>query len=342
MNGVPDRQRRRVRWRFLLALIVAIAGLAVRYIVLPGGAKGTSVQTLSGITSSRTRIDLGVRGHHVVWLRTSLRANCAGGTSWRQSWSPVEGNPVYFTTHGRSFVTHENASPSFSGGIVGHVGFAIRGTLTGRDSAQGTIRLVARFYRGERQWNACDTLDVRWAVGAHASARLKAVPVGHPVSAYYPAVPSLASDVSPARLRFIGLVDSVCVRTYNELVQAEARAAVQYRYFVDHVLRDSTYAARLHAWQLRSIVDLGQPPQAQALYNAWLADFRHRVSVELQAVALYAQKHHAAALRNVRSLDKLKARGNLLGQRFGLVRCTSSGDRTPVPVLSDEQPVALP
>lgn len=342
MDGVPDRQRRRVRWRFLVALIVAIAGLAVRYIVLPGPAKRASVQTLSGMTSNGTRIELGVRGHHVVWLRTSLSASCAGGTSWRQSWSPVEGNPVHFTTLGRSFVTREEASPTFTGGIVGRIGFAIRGTLTGQDSAQGTIRLAARFYRGEREWNACDSLDVRWAVGAKAARRLKTVPVGHRVGSYYPAVPSLASDVSLARLRFVGLVDSVCVGTSNEQVEAEAKAALQYRYFDDRVLRDAAYAARLHAWQLGSLVKLGQPPQARALYAAWLANFGHRVSVQVQAVALYARKHHAAARQTFRSLDKLKARGNLLGQRFGLVRCTSNGDRTPVPVLSDGQPPPLP
>jgi hypothetical protein len=331
-----------VRWPFLAALIIAIAGLAVRYVVLPGGAKGASVQMLSGMTSNGTKIVLGVRGQHVVSLRTSLSARCAGGTSWRQSWSPVEGNPVRFTTHGRSFVTREHASPTFSGGIVGRIGFAIRGTLSARDSAQGTIRLVARFYRGEREWNACDTLDVRWAVGARAALRLKTVPVGHRVSAYYPAVPTLASDVSPARLRFIGRVDSVCVATYNELVKAEAKAALQYRYFGDRVLRSSAYAARLQAWQLHSLVRIGQPPQASALYNAWLANFRHRVSVAHRAVALYAHERPAAARRKFRSLDKLKARANLLGQRFGLVRCTSNGDRTPVPVLSDGQPLPLP
>ena len=32
----------------------------------------------------------------------------------------------------------------------------------------------------------------------------------------------------------------------------------------------------------------------------------------------------------------------LLGQRFGLVRCTSNGDRTPVPILDDGQPAPLP
>jgi hypothetical protein len=155
-------------------------------------------------------------------------------------------------------------------------------------------------------------------------------------------VPSLASDVSPARLRFIGLVDSVCVGTYNKLVKAEANAALQYRYFDDQVLRSSAYAARLHAWQLRSLVRLGQPPQARPLYNAWLANFGDRISVEHQAVALYAHKHRAATRQMFRSLDKLKARGNLLGQQFGLVRCTSNGNRTPVPILSDRQPLPLP
>lgn len=342
MDVVPDRRWPRVRWPFVVALIVAIAGLTVRYTVLTSGASGASVQTLSGITSKGTKIVLGVRRQRVVWLRTSLRAHCAGGGSWRQSWSPAEGNPVHFTTRDQSFVTRENASPSYAGGLVGRIGFAIRGTLTGRDSAQGTIRLVARFYRGEREWNACDSLDVRWAAGAQAARRLKAVPVGHEVSEYYPAVPSLATDPSPGRLAFIGLVDRVCVGTYREVLRAEAQAAQQNSYFVDHVLRDSAYHAVLQAWQLRSLVRLGPPPQARALYDAWLASFRHRVSVEHQAVALYAHNHRAAALRLAASLNKLKAQGNLLGQRFGLVRCTSNGDRTPVPILDDGQPTPLP
>lgn len=331
-----------MRWPFLVALIVAIAGLGVRYAVLTSGASGASVQTLSGMTSKGTKIVLGVRGQHVVWLRTSLSARCRGGTSWRQSWSPLEGNPVDFTTRGQSFVTHEYASPNYAGGIVGRIGFTIRGTLTGRDSAQGAIRLVARFYRGEREWNACDSLDVRWAAGAQAARRLKMLPVGHAVGDYYPAVPSMASDPSPARLNFIGLVDSVCVRTYDQILRAGAEAAHQNSYFTDHVLRDSAYAAELAGWQLRTLVSLGPPPQAVALYNAWLANFRHRVSLAQQAVVLYAHNHRAAALRKVASLDKLRTQDNLLGQRFGLVRCTSDGDRTPVPIFDGGQPRPLP
>jgi hypothetical protein len=342
MVVVPDRRQPRARWPFVVALIVAIAGLTARYTILTSGASGASVHTLTGITSKGTKIVLGVRGQRVVWLRTNLRAPCAGGTSWRQSWFPAEGNPVHFTMHGRTFVTRENASPSYARGIVGRIGFAIHGTLTGRDSAQGTIRLVARFYRGERQWNACDSLDVRWAVGAQAARQLKTVPVGHEVNEYYPAVPSLATDASPARLAFAAVVDRVCVGTYQEIVNAEEQAAQRNRYFLDHALRDAAHYAVLHAWQLRSLVRIGQPPQARALYDAWLANFRHRVSVEYEAVALYAHNHHAAALRLAASLDRLKAQGNRLGQSFGLVRCTSNGDRTPVPILDDGQPAPLP
>ena len=331
-----------MRWPFLVALIVAIAGVGVRYTVLTSGASGASVQTLSGMTSDGTKIVLGLRGQRAIWLRTTLSARCAGGASWRESWSPVEGNPVHFTERGLSFVTRENASPSYAGGIVGRIGFTIRGTLTGRDSAQGAIRLVARFYRGEREWNACDSLDVRWAVGAHAERRLKLLPVEHAVGDYYPAVPSLARDPSPARLSFIGLVDSVCAGTYNEILKANAQAAQRDSYFTDHLLRDSAYAAALAAWQLRALVSLGPPPQARALYNAWLANFRHRVSIAQQAVVLYGHNHRAAALRKVASLHKLKAQGNLLGQRFGLVRCTSDGGRTPVPIFDDGQPRPLP
>jgi hypothetical protein len=49
------------------------------------------------------------------------------------------------------------------------------------------------------------------------------------------------------------------------------------------------------------LVSLGQPPQARGLYDAWLANFRHRVSVERHAVILYAHNHPAAARREVAS-----------------------------------------
>ena len=53
----------------------------------------------------------------------------------------------------------QHVEQTYPDGVVGELGFAIRGTLTA-GAAQGTIRLVARFYHGAQQWNACDSLDV--------------------------------------------------------------------------------------------------------------------------------------------------------------------------------------
>jgi hypothetical protein len=92
-----------------------------------------------------------------------------------------------------------------------------------------------------------------------------------------------------------------------------------------------------HTWQLRALMTLGQPPQAGVLYDAWLANFRQRASIERRALPFLRNDNLAAAKRAVGPLAGLKAQGNLLGQRFGLVRCTSNGDRTPVPRLSDGQ-----
>jgi hypothetical protein len=241
-----------------------------------------------------------------------------------------------------SFVTSELAKPSYANGTVGRVGFAIRGTFTGRRTAQGTLRLVGRFYRGERQWNACDSMDVPWAVGPGASARLPEIPIGRQIGSYYPAVPSLAVGVSPERQRFIGLVDGVCVQTYGAMVQAAQAANRRYGYFDNRRFLNFRYYVTLHAWQLQNLLSLGEPPQARALYDAWRANFRRRVAVEGRVLALYRNNDPKAGYRLDRSVGTLKTQGNELGQRFGLVRCTSNGDRTPVPILSDGQPLALP
>jgi hypothetical protein len=337
--------RPRLRWPFLVALALALAGLVVRYTVLTSGGAASVVVRVripDGVTGQGTKIQLGIDNNRVSWLQTSLNARCEGGSTWHETWSPAEGHPVHFTMSGRSFATAERASPRFAGGIVGRVAFTIRGTLTSPGAAQGTIRLVARFYRGEQQWNACDSLDVQWAVGPRAAARLHAVPVGSQTGVYYPAVPSLAVNVSPARQRFIERVDRTCVDTYRRITRSEDAAAAPYRYASLSTLGEWAAYVGLHAWQLRTLMRLGQPPEARALYDAWLANFRQRVLVEWDAGLLYQDNRLAAAKRAIDSLRPLKARGNLLGQRFGLVRCTSNGDRTPVPILNDGQPLPLP
>lgn len=329
------------RWPYLLALLVALGALVVRYTLLANPASGSPIQVVRGITSQHTAFELGLQRGRIRWLRTSLTAHCAGGTSWTASWTPVNGVQVHVIRAGRSFVAVERDAPGFPGGIVGRAGFALSGTITGSGSAEGTVRLVARFYRGERQWNACDSLDVPWAVGPDAATGILDVAVGHQVGEYYPAVPSLASAVSPARQRFIGRVDSVCTATYNRGARAQKQADRLYGYFDARAFLESAYYVEWHEWQLRSLMALGQPPQARALYNAWLSNFRQRVSIERRGLSLYRDKDQAGISRVLKVLPSLKTRGNLYGQRFGLVRCTSNGDRTPVPILSDGQPLPL-
>lgn len=334
----------RIRWPFLVALALAVVALGVRYTVLTGAGAGAlsrqDITLLEGVTGQGTKIELGIVDHRIYRLRTSLSARCRGGSSVEETWSPAEHAPVHFTVVGRTFTTVERASPTYKNGEVGRVAFTIRGTLTANGTAQGTIRLVGRYYRGEQEWNACDSLDVAWAVGPRARARLSAVPLGRQISEYYAAVPSLAVDVSPARRRFIARVDETCVGTYDRMWQIQQQVAARYRYSSDATLIDSAAYFDLHAWQLRSILRLGRPPQARALYDAWLANFRQRVLVERHVLMLYAKG--AAYKRALASYGPLKTRGNLLGQKFGLTRCTSNGDRTPIPVLGDGQPLPLP
>jgi hypothetical protein len=202
--------------------------------------------------------------------------------------------------------------------------------------------LVGRFYRRAQEWNACDSFDVAWAVGPKAASRLKDVRLGRQVDSYYPQVPRLAVAVSPARQRFIDAVDATCVNTYNLIQRAEHTADLANRPYPDWQVRDDSVSLELHRWQLRQLLRLGQPPQANVLYGAWLANFRARLAVEGKALGLERQGLLAASRRELGLLVGLRARGNLAGQTFGLVRCTSNGERTAIPVLSDGQPRPLP
>ncbi len=344
---MPDGHPRpwsRPRWPYSVALATAIIVAVVRFAVLGGPATGapSSTRVLRGVTGQGTTFELVLDRNRVVSLSTSLSARCAGASTWKERWSPTSGAQVHITTAGRSFLTVERASPTYTDGTVGRVAFALRGLITSRASAQGTIRLVGRFYRREREWNACDSLDVAWAVGAKASMQLRKVALGRPVGSYYPAVPSLATDVSPARQRFIDAVDARCVDTYRLGVQAQQAADEDYLGYRDAGAREDAYSLALHEWQLRSILALGPPPQARGLYRAWIANFRARLSVQRTTLMLELRGRPAAAHREIGRLVRLREQGNFAGQRFGLVRCTSNGERTAIPILNDGQPRPLP
>jgi hypothetical protein len=78
-------QTTRVRWPFLAALALALAGLEVRYTVLTGGAgagaaRGQDITLLEGVTGQGTKFELGILNHRVYRLDTSLNARCGRGT----------------------------------------------------------------------------------------------------------------------------------------------------------------------------------------------------------------------------------------------------------------------
>ena len=70
---------------------------------------------------------------------------------------------------GRLQVLHGTTGQGTASGIVGRIGFAMRGTLGRGGFAQGAVRLAARFTRGQRQLSACDSQDVAWAASAGTS-----------------------------------------------------------------------------------------------------------------------------------------------------------------------------
>lgn len=337
MRVAPDglRRIRPARRRYLASLLVALCILGLAF------ALSSAADSARGMTSQGTGFELRVIGGHVRGLSTSLSANCGGGVHWSARWAPQAGRRVRFIVAGKEFSTSQVWQGRYPGGVLGRIAFMMHGRLTGQGSALGTVRLVARFYRGEEEQAACDSLDVAWAVGPFARERLQAVTLGHQVGAYYPSVPSLARKISPKRRRFIDRADATCVRMYSKIMAGQRTVAVRYRDSPGE--RTAVYAAyvRGHARELRAIVALGRPPDGQKLYEAWLANFRSRVTGEAQALRLYEQSEFGAAQRKLRPLDASKTTGNLLGQRFGLILCTSNGDRTPVPILSDDPAMPL-
>jgi hypothetical protein len=293
-----------------------------------------------GLTGQGTSFTLGEAGGRVRSIETSLTAKCVGGSTWRASWSPIEGAPVHFTMTGRSFWTREVSHTSYSGGTVGRIAFVMHGQLTRSGSAEGTVRLVARFYTGEQETGACDSLDVPWAIGPRAAIRVHQVPVGHVIDHYYPEAPSLAGHIGTAREQFIASVDQTCVRSYNQNMGDEQRNARTLPAGVDSRL--TRFYVGWHSRELQALARLGPPPEATALYDGWLANVRERVALEAGALKLYQHGDLNGARRILATVDKLGPKGNGLGQRFGLLLCTSSGDRTPVPVLSDDPARPLP
>jgi hypothetical protein len=148
---------------------------------------------------------------------------------------------------------------------------------------------------------------------------------------YYSPVPSTAGEVSPARRRFIDRVDGTCARTYNRGQAAQAAFERRVAGRPDAQERATRFYVRWHTGQYRALRALGRPPQARLAYRRWLGNMGARVRLEARYAPLLRAGRSAEAQAVTEQVGALKARGNALGQRFGLRVCTSNGPgRRPV------------
>jgi hypothetical protein len=304
----PRRLRpRQVGLALLLGLALAVA-VIVR-VESNESAAGRALETIAGITASGDRIELRLDGHgHVASFDTHVRTWCRGGERWSTHWYPGEGAPVHFKERGRYVTTVERQGPPRQ----------LAGTFEarlGHRRASGNLRMVARFYRGSRQVQACDSGWVPWAVGPRARQRMAFVATPRYLGAYYPAVPSLARHVSAKRRRFIERVDRACMR---EMVAPGGWTWHAY--------------ARARRRELRAIRRLGPAPQRARLYRHWGAEIARQVALERRVTTLLRRRDVRSARMLWRRVGRLITAANDIGQRFGLTVCTAFGpDRTPVP-----------
>jgi hypothetical protein len=151
-------------------------------------------------------------------------------------------------------------------------------------------------------------------------------------SFHYDPVPSTAGEVSPARRRFIARADQTCVRTYNRGQADEAAFARRVALRPDARELVTRFYVRWHTGQYRALRALGKPPEARLAYRRWLDNLGARVRLEARYVPLMRAGRAAEAQATLDQVNGLKARGNMLGQRFGLQLCTSNGPgRRPAP-----------
>lgn len=290
------------RRRFLVLLWLAVIALGIRYLVIGIPTSSAGLPRLAGKTSQGANAHLTLSDDgRVLGFRTRITGSCTDNQTWSTGWLAVERHGLRFSRVGRTFVTRAQYVWRYAPGDIAALALTLRGTLTGRDAAQGTVRMVTRFYYGERESSACDSRDIAWAVGHNAAEQLRHVALGRVVGSYYPAVPSLAGPVDAKRKRFIARADAICSRLI-----AHARGSGDRRVYV----RMSQELRRL-----------GDPPTDRADYRWWLQKLQRDLDYDVPAGGWYY--------------------ANYFAQHLGLTRCSSYGDRTPVPILSDGHPRPL-
>jgi hypothetical protein len=155
-SGGAVPRRRYIYPPAIILTVLVVGGMIV--------ARAAGPRILVGRTAQNTSFELAVRGGHVWQLLTSLTATCGGGNTYQAHWSPTEGHPVHFNSHGQSFSTYEVAQRWLSYDVSGQIEFVLRGRLTSPSAARGTVRLIADLYGPGRKGSVCDSLNVPWSV----------------------------------------------------------------------------------------------------------------------------------------------------------------------------------
>lgn len=324
MRLVPAGSR---RLALLITTLVASAGAAI---VVHASDRGPE-HVLAGETDQDQGLRLELDGDgRAIGFATTVKSRCRGGTSWTLDWAPREGDAA-FRQRGDRLLVREVLERPEGDGRLSRIG-AVMTAQVGTERAGGEIRIVSRIHRGGREVQACDSGPVQWAAGIDAAQRLAdARPPRRPTDWYYPKVPSLAGELSPARARFIRLTDQTCARTFGPARAAyeaaaaavgdPARQLVAYKAYVD-----------AHAAQLRALEELGPPSDGAELHARWIGNMRERIRLERAILRFARAGDRDRVYAAHRRVGRLKMRGNTAGQRFGLQICTSNGPgRTPVP-----------
>jgi hypothetical protein len=309
MHAPGDRRR-----IVVLCCILAVVAIAAPIV----WATRHHTPDLTGATDQghAIRLALNDRGK-LIGVETRIDARCRGGHRWGTTWRPVRGWAL-FKQRGARIRVRELLVAEDGDGRTRWV----LGRLVGRvrdGYAEGTVRLVARFWEGSRQMQACESKRRRWTAGIAATRRLAAMPPARALGpgGYYPSPPSLAGPVSPEREHFVKATDQTCAHTapvHDAPLTLTPGSLLQNRVFVLE-----------HAAQLRALERLGKPTDGVALHRRWLAYFRLRVLLEIRQQRLAeAGRFQEAAAVNER-LPRLKMRQNDVGMRFGLTACTANG-----------------
>jgi hypothetical protein len=143
--------------------------------------------------------------------------------------------------------------------------------------------------------------------------------------AHDPAGALATGDASRARRRFIARVDGTCARTYDRGRAEQAAYAASVAGRADALELVTLFYVRWHRGQYRALRALGEPPEARLAYRRWLENLAARVRLEAGYAPLVRAGRAAEAQTVTEQVSALKARGNMLGRRFGLQLCTSNG-----------------